>query len=702
MLAFLGHWLLVLALGSAVLNIGATTLAYRRPNRAAWLEAGHNAVVVMWAFVAAASALLIAAFLTNDFSIATVWETSSLSQPLPYKISAMWGGQAGSILLWTLILASYTLAVSVGGRRSGQILSPAAASTLCGVTLFFGILVVFVANPFTLVTGNVPQDGRGMTPLLQNYWMQIHPPTLYMGFVGCAVPFAFAVSALLHRRFDEEWVAVIRRWVLFTWIWLTVGIILGGVWAYETLGWGGYWAWDPVENASFIPWLSATAFLHSIMLQGRRGLLKNWNIALVTLTFLLSIFGTYLNRSGVVSSVHAFAQDNRIGAYFLTFLALTLVATLVLILWRRSELYSDAKIESVWSREGVFMLNNWLLLGATFAVIWGTVFPTLSEAFGGSRVAVEASYFNRVMVPIGLLLLALTGVGPLLPWRRATPTTVWKAIKFPLLWALAFSPILYMLAQWRTGAATSFLLSVFVALAIGWEFVRGIRTLMVKRRESAFESAANLVTFNPARYGGYIVHLGLALMFVGITGSSVFKIELDPITLKRGETMRLGEYTLRFDGLARPNPIPSHLDDQVVALVSVFDGPAGTNQVTSPDRPLDPRMDYFKDTTKAQRNPNEQLEPVRRPCILSSPANDIYLVLDGFDTKDNSASIKAYLNPLVMWIWVSVGFFIGGTLIALLPTRKSSGLTGGTGNGTAAPRATRSTAEKTVERELVA
>jgi cytochrome c-type biogenesis protein CcmF len=697
MLAFLGHWLVLLALGSAVLNIGATTIAYRRPNRAAWLEVGHNAALVMWAFIAAASALLIAAFLNNDFSLAIVWETSSLTQPLAYKISAMWGGQAGSLLLWTLILASYTLAVSVGGRRSGQVLSPAATSTMCAVTLFFGLLIAFVADPFRLVEGAVPQDGRGMTPLLQNYWMQIHPPTLYMGFVGCAVPFAFAVSALLHRRFDEEWVAVIRRWVLFTWIWLTVGIILGGVWAYETLGWGGYWAWDPVENASLIPWLSATAFLHSIMLQGRRGLLKNWNISLVTLTFLLSIFGTYLNRSGVVSSVHAFAQDNRIGAYFLTFLGVTLLAMLVLIFWRRSELYSDAKIESPWSREGVFMLNNWLLLGATFAVIWGTVFPTLSEAFGGSRVAVEATYFNRVMVR----------VGPLLPWRRATPVTVWKAIKFPLLWSLAFSPVLYLLAQWRTGAATSFVLSCFVALSIGWEFVRGIRTLMVKRRESAFESAANLVSFNPARYGGYIVHLGIALMFVGITGSSVFKIELDPITLKPGETMRLGEYTLRFEGLARPKPMPAHLTDQVVALVSVFDGPVGTNPVTTPDRPLDPRMDYFKDVTKAQRDPKEQLEPVRRPCILSSPANDIYLTLDAFDTKDNSAAIKAYLNPLVMWIWVSVGFFIGGTLIALLPTRKSTGLASSSETAPSTPsretsRVSEQNAEKEAERELVA
>ncbi|MBW3635974.1 MAG: cytochrome c biogenesis protein CcsA [Armatimonadetes bacterium] len=667
MLAQLGHTLIWLAMGAAAFNIAATGLATRRSNRAAWLESAHNAVFVCWAFVAAACALLIAAFLTDNFALSYVWQNSNRDQPVPFKISALWGGQGGSLLLWTFVLATYALVISRSGRKSGQNLAPAAVAVVTATTFFFAALVFFRENPFALVEGAVPADGRGMNPLLQNYWMQIHPPTLYIGYVGCTVPFAFAVSALLHRRFDEEWVSIIRRWVLFTWIVLTVGIVLGGVWAYETLGWGGYWAWDPVENASLLPWLSATAFLHSIMLQGRRGLLKNWNIALVTLTFLLSIFGTFLTRSGVVQSVHSFAESG-IGGYFLGFMGFALALTMVLIYLRRSELHSDAKIESSLSREGIFMLNNWLLLGATFAVLWGTVFPTLSEAIGGGRVTVGQEYFNRVMAPIGLLLLALTGIGPLLPWRRATWAGVWKAIKFPLLWSLPFVPVMWFLAQWRTGAATAFVLAVFVFLAIGWEFFRGIKTLMHKRREGAFEASANLLSFNPARYGGYIVHLGVAVMFVGLTGSSVFKIETDPIQLKKGETMRVGEYVLRYDGLARPTTMPDNLQDQLVALVTVFDQ---NGQITPPDRPMDPRIDIFKNTTGTDAT-GEEVQRARRPSIRSTPANDLYLVLDALDTKDNSASIKAYMNPLVMWIWVSMGFFVLGTVVAMLPHRRSA------------------------------
>ncbi len=666
MLSQLGHTLLLLALGAAAFNIVATGISYRRPNRAAWLETSHNAAFVMWAFIFAACGLLISAFLTDNFALAYVYENSNRAQPLPFKIAALWGGQGGSLLLWTFVLATYTLVVSKMGRKSGQQLAPIATSVIAATTLFFCAIVAFRENPFMVIDGALPKDGRGMNPLLQNYWMQIHPPTLYIGYVGCTVPFAFAVAALFHRRFDEDWVAIIRRWVLFTWIVLTVGIVLGGVWAYETLGWGGYWAWDPVENASLLPWLSATAFLHSIILQGRRGLLKNWNIALVTLTFLLSIFGTFLTRSGVVQSVHSFAESG-IGGYFLGFMGFVSVLMMGLIYWRRAELHSDAKVDSLLSREGAFMLNNWLLLGATFAVLWGTVFPTLSEAMGSGRVAVEQGYFNRIMAPIGLLLLALTGAAPLLSWRRVTWSSAWKAIRLPALWALAFSPLLWFLSQWRTGAATAFTLALFVFLAIGWEFVRGTRALKSKSN-GVFDATANLVSFNTARYGGYIVHLGIALMFVGITGSSLFKIELKPITVKKGENIRIGEYVLRYDGLARPSTIPDNLKDQVVALVTVFDQ---NGQVTPVNRPMDPHIDFFKNTS-ATDSTGAEIPEAKRPAIRSTPANDLYLVLVGFDTKDNSAQIKAYMNPLVMWIWISQAFFVLGTVVAMIPSRRNT------------------------------
>ena len=677
LLATLGHWLILLTMMACLLNIGATAFSYHpsaKAKRAEWLEAAHNASFVTWAFIAAACALLIFAFLTNNFALEYVWKNSSRAQPLPFKISGLWGDQGGSLMLWTFILATYGIIVSRGGRRTGGELSPIATSVICGATLFFAGIVAFAASPWVLME-QIPQDGHGMNPLLQNYWMQIHPPTLYTGYVGCTVPFAFAVAALFHRKFDEAWVAQIRRWVLFTWIVLTVGIVLGGVWAYETLGWGGYWAWDPVENASLMPWLSATAFLHSIMLQGRRGLLKNWNIALVTLTFLLSVFGTFLTRSGVVSSVHSFAESG-IGGYFLWFIGISLVGAMALIYWRRSELASDARIESALSREGAFMLNNYLLLGCTLAVLLGTVYPTLSEAIGNERVNVSKDYFNSTMAPLGLLLLALTGIGPLLAWRRTTWAGIWKVLKFPVLWSLAFSPILWFLAQWRTGAATAFTLSFFVFMAIGFEFFRGVKALRAKRNSSVLDASADLISFNPARYGGYIVHLGVAVMFIGLTGSSLFKVETQSILLHKGERMRVkdadrdSEYVLQFDGLERPEKLDDHLRDQMTARVTVFDQ---NGQVTPQDKPMRPHIDFFAAATaKDPQTKDEEEQSARRPSIRSTAANDLYLVLDGFDTKDNSASIKAYMNPLVMWIWISQAFFILGTLVAFIPPRRNT------------------------------
>jgi len=677
LLATLGHWLLLLAMMGCVLNIGTTAWSYHPAAQvrvSQWRETAHNAAFVMWAFIAAACALLIFAFLTDNFSLAYVWEHSSRAQPLPFKISALWAGQGGSLLLWTFVLSTYGILVSRGGRKTGESLSPIATSVICLVTLFFAGLVAFAASPWMLME-NIPQDGRGMNPLLQNYWMQIHPPTLYTGYVGCTVPFAFAVSALFLRKFDEVWVSLIRRWVLFTWIVLTVGIVLGGVWAYETLGWGGYWAWDPVENASLMPWLAATAFLHSIMLQGRRGLLKNWNVALVTLTFLLSVFGTFLTRSGVVSSVHAFTDSN-IGGYFLWFIGVALVSAMALIIWRRSELQSDAKIESALSREGAFMLNNYLLLGCTLAVLLGTIYPTLTQAFGSERVTVGKDYFNSVMAPLGLGLLALTGIGPLLAWKRATWGGVWCALKFPVIWALAFSPVLWYLGQWRTGAATAFTLAFFVFLAIGWEFARGIKALRAKNNSTVLDAGADLISFNPARYGGYIVHLGVAVMFIGLTGSSLFRVETQSILLHKGESMRVkdgnrdSEYVLRFDGLEKPEHLDEHLANQVAARITVYDQ---NGQVTPDDRPMRPHIDFFAAASAANpQTKDEGSQQARRPAIRSTPANDLYLVLDGFDTKDNSASIKAYMNPLVMWIWISQAFFILGTLVAFIPPRRAA------------------------------
>ncbi|MDF2440963.1 MAG: cytochrome c-type biosis protein CcmF, partial [Abditibacteriota bacterium] len=509
-----------------------------------------------------------------------------------------------------------------------------------------------------------------LNPLLQNYWMQIHPPTLYAGYVGCSVPFAIAFAGMLHRNFDKDWLSFVRRWTLGPWLVLTLGIVMGGAWAYETLGWGGYWAWDPVENASLMPWLTGTAFLHSIIIQARRGMLKNWNMVLVTLTFLLSVFGTFLTRSGVVSSVHSFAESD-IGVYFLGFLGAALILSFGLIIWRRDELASENEIESPLSREGAFLLNNWILLGAAFAVLWGTVFPALSEALASQKVSVGAPYFNRVMVPLGLLLLALTGVGPLMAWRKTSWSSLFRTFRWPLAIAIVAAPGLWALSQWSTGAATAFCLGAFVTAAILSEFIRGTRARSSMTGEDAGLSLINLVMKNKARYGGYIVHLGIVMMFVGFAGSA-WKIETDPIGLKNGETMKVGEYTLKYVGLVKPPELPPEKQEEVHAKMEVWRNGQPLKDRQGNNYALHPWIDVFKaqgivqDEARAGQPP----QTARRPEIMSNLAHDLYLVLDSYDMETGNVSIKAYLNPLVMWVWISTLFFLAGTIIAILPDRR--------------------------------
>jgi len=653
----LGHNLSWLALAVAVYAVFATIVAFRQPDakRRVLLASAHKAHLAVWGLLSAASAVLIYLFLSDDFSVNYVWNNSARSQPIAFKIAAFYGGQSGSLLMWAWMLATFALIIGVRGRRTKLEIAPTTVAIITAVNIFFIGIISTVANPFELRPGPLAPDGFGLNPLLQNYWMQIHPPTLYVGYVGCTVPFAFAIAGLLHRQFDKEWVGIVRRWALFNWIVLGVGIVLGGVWAYETLGWGGYWAWDPVENASLLPWLTLTAFIHSIMIQARRGILRNWNMVLVALTFFLSVFGTTLTRSGWVTSVHSFAESG-IGGYFLAFLGLSLLACFGLMAVRRNYLMSEETIDSMLSREGTFLLGNALLVGAAFAVLWGTVYPTVREALYGMKITVEQSYFNSVMAPIGLLLLALAGIGPLLSWRQTSPVTVLRAIRIPLIVTAIAAPMLWVLAQNHTGAATAFILCVFLVAGVVQQLLRFLRAGITTRRQ----------------FGGYIVHLGLAIMFVGLTGSSVFKIELEPLELKKGDTMRIGEYTLRFDGLAAPDKLaPEKLSD-VAALMTVMRGNQVHKSPFGEPVQLRPNIDVYKapgasDPTAAQEQPSQQ---ARRPAIMTNPAHDLYLALIGYDTTKNVATIKAYLNPLVMWIWISQAFFIGGSLIAMWPEKR--------------------------------
>ncbi len=673
MLASFGYNLLLLSLCAAIYCCGATAWAFRTTlqKRPTLLATAHNANLAAFALLSAAFVLLMVLFLRDDFSVNYVWSHSAIAQPTIYKISATWGGQAGSLLMWVWMLAAFGVAIAITGRKAKLETAPTAAAIINLVSVFF-IALVLKENPFSptgLIDGKLPTDGRGLNPLLQNYWMQIHPPTLYVGYVGCVAPFAIAFAGLLHRQFDKDWLAFLRRWTLIPWLVLTLGIVMGGAWAYETLGWGGYWAWDPVENASLMPWLTGTAFLHSIIIQARRGMLKNWNMVLVTLTFLLSVFGTFLTRSGVVSSIHSFAESD-VGGYFLGFLAVALVVSFGLIMWRRDALASDNEIESPLSREGAFLLNNWILLGSAFAVLWGTVFPAISEALASQKVTIGAPYFNRVMVPLGLLLLALTGVGPLMAWRRTSPKSILRAFAWPVAIAVLATPLLWYLAQRQTGAATAFCLSAFVVAAIGSEFIRGTRARSNMTGESKATSFVNLIMKNKARYGGYIVHLGIVTMFVGFAGSS-WKIETDPIGLDPGQTMQVGEYTLKYTGLVQPPETPKNKSEEVHARVEIWrDGQPIGKEDKDKNYALYPWIDVFKTQSTLPGEEDAPPQSARRPDIMSNLAHDLYLVLDSYDKSNGQVSIKAYLNPLVMWVWISCGFFLLGTVIALIPDRR--------------------------------
>jgi len=662
-----GFTLLLLAAACAGASCVLTFVAFRaaEAQRARLLQSAHHATLAMWGALTAAMIVLIGLFVSDDFSVAYVAGHSSLRQPIQYKISALWAGQAGSLLLWAWLLTCYAALVAVRGKKNQTYLAPTAAAITGAVAMFFIALIAWKENPFVVTTA--PADGAGLNPLLQNYWMQIHPPTLYVGYVGCTVPFAYAMAALLHRRYDAEWMAVVRRWTLFPWIILTIGVIMGGRWAYETLGWGGYWAWDPVENASLMPWLTGTAFLHSLMIQARRGMLKTWNMVLVCLTFLLSVFGTFLTRSGVISSVHSFAESD-IGGYFLGFLAFALVLSFGLVIWRRDDLASDAEFESPISREGAFLLNNWILLGAAFAVLWGTVFPAISEAVTGDTVSVGKPYFNRIMIPLGLILLALTGIGPLMAWRKMSLQKFGQAMRLPILGAIVTAPIFWWLSAWHTGAATAVCLAAFVTVAIVGEFWRGTRARSAMTGERGFNAFTNLLLKNRGRYGGYIVHLGIVMIFVGFSGSAFDKVT-EPIHLKPGQSMKVGEYQMTFKTLAQPDKLDSSVEREVNAEMAISRNGKPVLDARGQQFLLHPGVRFYKaagiDNPEARAGQPPQQAGI--PAIMSNPAHDLYLVLSEFNETDRTVSIKAWLNPLVMWIWISCVFFISGTALSLLP-----------------------------------
>ncbi len=642
-MVFIGNFALALALLLAVYATGASVIGARRKLPALVESAAH----AMWAtagMVAVAAAVLWSALLHNDFTVAYVAQHSSTTLPTFYKVTAFWGGQEGSLLFWTLLLTVFGAIVAWQNRRADPVLTPYVFMCLSLVSIFFLGMLNFVTSPFAR-TVPPPSEGRDLNPLLQNYWMAIHPPSLYTGYVSATVPFAFAVAALITCRLDDAWIRRTRRWALFSWFFLTLGNMFGARWAYEVLGWGGYWAWDPVENAAFMPWLAMTAYLHSVMIQERKDMLKVWNMALIGLAFALTLFGTFITRSGVISSVHSFTQSG-LGPYFVSFLCAVVGLYTALVLYRLPQLRSEAELESMLSREAAFLFNNLVLVGIAFAVFWGTIFPILSEAVRGVKITVGPPFFNRVNAPLALALLFLMGVGPLIAWRRATWRNLTQSFSAPAALGIAagVAALAAGIGQWYVLATIS--LAVFVVATIGAEFGRGMRARQRTLSESAPQALISLVAKNNRRYGGYIVHLGVVMAFVGIVASSFFKVEVKR-SVKDGQSFSVGGYELVYRGISVKDT--THVEE-VDAVVEVRKG-GRTIALLKPARL------FYK----------REQQPATKVALRQTPLADLYVVFAGLDEKTGMATFQAFLTPMVFWLWAGGLVMALGTVVAFWP-----------------------------------
>jgi cytochrome c-type biogenesis protein CcmF len=653
-----GSFALFLALAFGVYALGAGAFALLRTGAAAdrlGESARRAGIAVFVAVTAAAVALVVAAF-QDDFSVAYIFHHSNRDLPLPYKFSALWSGQEGSLLFWAWLLSAYGFVLRLRHKVDPRLVAHAAV-VLSAVQVFFLMLVNFAAHPFSMMSGPAPADGNGLNPLLQYPEMVIHPPMLYLGYVGMTVPFAFALGALIMKYPGEKWIHITRRWTMVTWMFLTCGIFLGGHWAYSVLGWGGYWGWDPVENASLMPWLTGTAFLHSVMMQEKRGMLKMWNMWLIFSTFLLCIFGTFLTRSGVVSSVHAFAQSS-IGTWFVSFLALTLAVCTFFFIRNRHYLKSENRLESLISRESSFLFNNLVLLVACFVVLWGTLFPVLSEWVQGTKATVGAPFFNRVNIPIALFLLLLTGVGPLLAWRKTSLESLKRNFTIPAAAAVVTAVALMIggMRPWQElsyfYALMSISLAVFVTVTVGAEFVRGARVIRSHTGMNLAAAMVQLTRRNTRRYGGYLVHFGVVVLIIGFAGSAFNQDKEQELGL--GDKMNIGRYTLVSRSYTRDFQ-PNYESDY--AILDVYRN--GTFLQT-----MYPERRFY---TASQQDATVVAN-------RSTWREDLYLVYAGRNPDTDRPIIRAHLNPLVVWVWAGVYIVVFGTLVALVPNLQAAAL----------------------------
>jgi len=647
--AALGHSSLLIAFVIALVGIVSPVLAARSGD-ARYLTVTRFAILGQFLTVTLAATALIYGLVNADFSIKYVAFNTTRATPTYYRVTGLWGALEGSLLLWEWILIIFAGVVAYVYRDRQNETLPWVLMIFSIVSLFFLGVVAFLSNPFETMSP-IPADGRGLNPLLEDANMMTHPPLLYTGFVGLTVPYAFAMAALIVGKVDEAWIISTRRWTIIAWFFLTAGNLVGAWWSYHVLGWGGYWAWDPVENAAFMPWLPATAFLHSIQVQERRRMLRVWNLSLIIIAFSLTIFGTFLTRSGILSSIHAFSSGP-VGGFFLGFLGFVLIASFGLVAYRADLFKEQPEFDSMVSRESAFLLNNIVLVSALFTIFLGTVFPLISEAVAGVQVSVGAPYFNSVTVPLFLFLVFLMAVGPIIAWRRAS----WDNLKRNFLWpttgALVFGLLLFIWKVKEFMPLLGFTLLGFVVLTIAYDTALALRARRRLAGEGVLRGLVTLARRNQRRYGGFVVHLGVVLIMMGIAGSMSYSLEKE-ITMAVKQQMQLGNYRVEFEGL-KGSQQPTHF--RVEGAFRVFHN--GNDEGV-----MNPALKFF---------PTQQ-SPIGRAVHQSSVSEDIYLILSGFSELDrNQATLKVLVRPLVVWMWIG-GFVIAlGTLVCILPMKKSA------------------------------
>ena len=664
MIANLGFGALVITFLISIYGVAASIYGLRQ-KKAVWVDSARNAMLLTFPLLTLSAVSIMFLLATEHYEVEYVANVTSSSMPMYLKITALWGGQAGSLVFWSWLMSAFASAVTLRKWDRDREFLPWVIVVSLITLAFFLSLNVFVENPYARLwlypTGQIekhmfqpggttlffPQDGQGLNPLLRHPGMIIHPPMLYLGFVSFVIPYAFAIAALVTGRTDDRWIRLTRRWTLWAWMFLSLGLVLGGRWAYDVLGWGGYWGWDPVEIAAFMPWLTGTAFLHSVMIQEKRGMLKQWNMVLVILTYDLVIFGTFLTRSGVLSSVHAFAQS-AIGPLFFGFIGLTLAVSLGLVMYRWNDLKGETEMKSLLSREALFLLNNLLFLSILVVCFWGVIFPLISELVTGQKVTVGPPFYERANGPLMAGLLLLMAIAPLSGWGLSTYKTIGRAIWKPAIVALVVELIAIILGIRNPYALIGFFLIALVLSVTIYEYWRAADARHRRHDENHFKALWILAKRDRRRYGGYVIHISMAMMAIGIIGIEMFQTETQG-TLSQGETLHLDDYTIRYDSL------------------SVFDAPGGRNvarAVVSVFKngdyltTLHPRRDFYYDSN----------QPMTIPGVRSTIEDDFYiLMVDWQEISTRSATFKVYHNPLVNWLWIGSWVFILGTIVAAWP-----------------------------------